>query len=192
MRLPFASVCLLAVALCTSAVAQDTKQPTLVFSAWTKGCVQTDARERTCAIRKTGRLEAGTPVVAASLIESTGSSKKILRVTLPVGMSLQPGTRVIIDQGQPATAAYVNCVADGCMADYDVNADMINRLKKGQGLVVQGINGSGQAISLVVPLSDFAKAYDGPSTDPQAFEKEQKKLSAELKPIISRSESLVF
>ena len=42
----------------------------------------------------------------------------------------------------------------------------IDNMKKGKGLVVQGINGAGQPISLVLPLNDFAKAYDGPPTDP--------------------------
>ena len=58
--------------------------------------------------------------------------------------------------------------------------ELIGKLKKGQGLVIQGINGAGQPISLVVPLSDFAKAYDGPPTDPKVFEEQQKKLQDEL------------
>jgi len=32
----------------------------------------------------------------------------------------------------------------------------------------------------VVPLGDFAKAYDGPPTDPKVFEEQQKKLQEEL------------
>ena len=35
-------------------------------------------------------------------------------------------------------------------------------------------------ISLVLPLADFAKAYDGPPTDPKEFEAQQKKLQDEL------------
>jgi hypothetical protein len=38
----------------------------------------------------------------------------------------------------------------------------------------------GQPISLPLPLSDFAKAYDGPPTDPKVFEENQKKLQEEL------------
>ena len=45
---------------------------------------------------------------------------------------------------------------------------------------MQGINGAGQALSLVLPLNDFAKAYDGPPTDPKVFEEQQKKLQEEL------------
>jgi hypothetical protein len=31
-----------------------------------------------------------------------------------------------------------------------------------------------------MPLADFAKAYDGPPTDPKVFEETQKKLQEEL------------
>src|SRR5579863_434025 len=58
--------------------------------------------------------------------------------------------------------------------------DMIAKMKKGQGLVVQAINSTGQPICLVLPLTDFAKAYDGPPTDPKVFEEQQKKLQDEL------------
>jgi hypothetical protein len=66
------------------------------------------------------------------------------------------------------------------MADYDANVDMVGKMKKGQGLVIQAINSTGQPISLVLPLADFAKAYDGPPTDPKVFEEQQKKLQEEL------------
>ncbi len=59
------------------------------------------------------------------------------------------------------TGPYVICFNNGCMADYEASGELIGKLKKGQGLVVQGINGAGQPISLVLPLTDFAKAYDG-------------------------------
>jgi Invasion associated locus B (IalB) protein len=103
-----------------------------------------------------------------------------LRVTLPLGMQLAHGTRLIVDQNQPMTAPYVICFTNGCMADYDASADLIGKMKKGQGLVIQAINATGQPISLVMPLNDFAKAYEGPPTDPKVFEEQQKKLQDEL------------
>jgi hypothetical protein len=45
---------------------------------------------------------------------------------------------------------------------------------------VQAINMQGTPISLPLPLGDFAKAYDGPATDPKAFEEQQRKLQEEL------------
>ena len=157
-------------------------EPQLIFSPWTKFCLkgQEAGAKQVCFTGKDGRVESGMPVVAAVLIEPEGENKKILRVTLPLGMSIQPGTRVIVDQGQPMTGPYVICFQNGCMADYEASGELVGKLKRGQGLVVQGINGSGQPISLVMPLNDFGKAYDGPPTDPQVFEAQQKKLQDEL------------
>ena len=78
------------------------------------------------------------------------------------------------------TAPYVICFTNGCMADYEATPDMIAKMKKGQALVVQAINSTAQPISLGLPLADFAKAYDGPPTDPKVFEEQQKKLQEEL------------
>ena len=166
------------------AQAQQAQQPVqLIYSPWTKFCLknQNDPNSKqVCFTGKDARIESGMPVVAAVLIEPEGEPKKILRVTLPLGMQLIHGTRVIIDQNQPMTAPYVICFTNGCMADYDATTDMINKMKKGQGLVVQAINSTGQPISLILPLTDFAKAYDGPPTDPKVFEEQQKKLQEEL------------
>ena len=157
-------------------------QVQLIFSPWTKFCLkgQEANAKQVCFTGKDARIESGMPVVAAVLIEPEGEPKKILRVTLPLGMQLIHGTRVIIDQNQPMTAPYVICFTNGCMADYETNPDMIAKMKSGQGLVVQAINSTGQPISLVLPLTDFAKAYDGPPTDPKVFEEQQKKLQEEL------------
>ena len=160
------------------------QQVQLIYSPWTKFCLKGNNNDpnakQVCFTGKDARIESGMPVVAAVLIEPEGEPKKILRVTLPLGMQLVHGTRVIIDQNQPMTAPYVICFTNGCMADYEANADMIGKMKKGQGLVVQAINSTGQPISLVLPLADFAKAYDGPPTDPKVFEEQQKKLQEEL------------
>jgi invasion protein IalB len=44
------------------------------------------------------------------------------------------------------------------MADYEANAEMVTRLKKGKTLTVQAINMQGQPISLPLPLSDLDQA----------------------------------
>ena len=158
------------------------EQPQLIYSPWTKFCLkgQEANAQQVCFTGKDGRIETGQPVVAAVLIEPEGEAKKILRVTLPLGMQLPQGTRVIVDQGQPMNAPYIICFTNGCMADYEASGELIGKLKKGQGLVVQGINSQGQAVSLVLPLGDFGKAYDGPPTDPKVFEEQQKKLQDDL------------
>jgi invasion protein IalB len=166
-----------------AAATPQQQQVQLVYSPWTKICgkdqQQPNAKE-VCLVIKEARLETGQFVAGAVLVEPEGEQRKILRVTLPLGMQLQQGTRVIIDQGPPTQRPYVICFPNGCMSDYDADSDMVGKLKKGQGLVIQAINAGGQPISLSLPLADFAKAYDGPPTDPKVLEEQQKKLQEEL------------
>jgi hypothetical protein len=74
----------------------------------------------------------------------------------------------------------VICFANGCMSDYEMTPELLASMKKGQNLVVQAINSNGAPLTLPLPLAEFAKAYDGPPTDPKVFEETQKKLQEEL------------
>jgi invasion protein IalB len=158
------------------------QQVQLIYAPWTKFCLKgQDANaKQVCFTGKDGRIESGQPVIAAVIIEPEGETKKILRVTLPLGMQLVHGTRVIVDSNAPAQSPYVICFQNGCMSDYEVTPELLANLKKGQNLVVQAINSNGAPLTLPLPLADFAKAYDGPPTDPKVFEETQKKLQEEL------------
>jgi invasion protein IalB len=165
-----------------AAGAPPADQVQLIYAPWTKFCLKgQDANaKQVCFTGKDGRIESGQPVIAAVIIEPEGEPKKILRVTLPLGMQLVHGTRVIVDANAPAQAPYVICFQNGCMSDYDVTPELLANMKKGQNLVVQAINSNGQPLTLPLPLAEFAKAYDGPPTDPKVFEETQKKLQEEL------------
>jgi invasion protein IalB len=156
-------------------------QPQLMYSPWMKVCGKgpDTNNKQVCVITKDGRLENGMPVAIVQLFEPEGDAK-VLRITVPLGMQLAHGTRMIIDQEQPAQQPYKICFPVGCMADYPVTDDMLAKMKKGQMITVQAINMQGTPISLPLPLLDFAKAYDGPATDPKAFEEQQRKLQEEL------------
>jgi invasion protein IalB len=163
------------------AAAAGQSPPQLMYSPWMKVCGQgkDTNNEKVCVVTKDGRLENGMPVAIVQLFEPEGKPK-VLRVTVPLGMQLQHGTRVIIDQEKPVNEPYKICFPIGCMSDYPVSDQMIKDLKKGTTLTVQAINMQGTPISLPMPLKDFAKAYDGPATDPKVFEEQQRKLQSEL------------
>jgi invasion protein IalB len=161
---------------------QADQLPPVTYSEWVKFCLKPDNSKQVCLTGIDGRIEnGGMPVVALVAIEPEGEPKKVLRATLPVGMSIQPGTRLIIDQGQPLTAPYVTCFNNGCMADYELTPDILGKLKKGQKAIVQGIGYSGAALSVTVPLEAFAKAFDGPPTDLKVLEERNKKLEEDSK-----------
>ena len=155
--------------------------PQLMYSPWIKVCGKGPEtnNKQVCVLTKDGRLENGMPVAVVQLFEPEGEAK-VLRITVPLGMQLQHGTRMIIDQEQPAQEPYKICFPVGCMSDYPITDDMIAKMKKGQTITLQAINMQGTPISLPLPLADFAKAYDGPPTDPKVVEEQQRKLQEEL------------
>ena len=156
-------------------------QPQLMYSPWMKVCGKgpDTNNKQVCVLTKDGRLENGMPVAIVQLFEPEGEPR-IMRVTVPLGMQLAHGTRLLIDQAPPAQQPFKICFPVGCMSDYPVADDMVGKMKKGQMLTVQAINMQGTPISLPLPLNDFAKAYDGPPTDPKVFEEQQRKLQEEL------------
>lgn len=165
-----------------TAPAAEQQQVQLIYQPWAKYCMKgqdANAKE-VCFIGKDGRIESGQTVVAAVIIEPKGEPKKILRVTLPLGMALVQGTRIVIDSNAPAQSPFVACFQNGCMSDYEFTPEMAATMKKGTNLFVQAIQVSGAPVTLPLPLAEFAKAYDGPPTDPKVFEENQKKLQEEL------------
>jgi len=155
-----------------------------MYSPWTKVCAkgqEADAKQ-VCFTGKEGRLpDNGMMIVGAMLAEQDGSASKVLRITVPLGMMVQPGMRVIVDQGQPMTGQFTVCVPEGCIAQFEASQELIGKFKKGQSMVVQAVSGqTGGAVSLQVPLPDFAKAYDGPPTDPKVIEERQKKMIEDI------------
>ena len=159
------------------------QQVQLIYAPWTKFCLkgQEAGAKQVCFTGKDGRIESGQPVIAAVIIEPEGEPKKLLRVTLPLGVQLVHGTRIIVDSNAPLQGPYVICFQNGCMSDYEATPELIASMKKGQNLVVQAINSNGAPLTLPLPLAgEFAKAYDGPPTDPKEFEANQKKLQEEL------------
>jgi len=157
--------------------------PRFIYTPWVKFCGKSkDAQaKQVCFTGTDARTEAGQRLVAAALIEPEGEPNRLFRITLPNPLQLQYGTRVIVDQQPPMTAPFITCLAKGCTADYEATPDLIAKLKHGRMLTIQAINVAGAALSFPLPLVDFAKANEGPPTDPKVFEEQQQPQQQEKK-----------
>jgi invasion protein IalB len=151
---------------------KDTKSLALTYSPWSKFCLRgrriDDAQ--ICFIGMDARAEGGPYLVAAVLIEREGETKKTLRVTLKPQVKLEHGVRIAIDQGQAIAVPYVQCFANGCMADNEADAGLVAQLKTGQLLIVEAIDAACEPIHYALPLAEFAAAYGGPPVYPKAFD----------------------
>ena len=156
------------------------QQLQLISSPWTrycaKGLTEQSSEVRTkevCFTASDGHLPSGEKLVIVLLIEPEGGDTKLLRVTLPMGVALVPGARIVIDAKETMIAPFIVCLPkSGCMADYKADTDLIEKLKKGQSLAIQAFE-KGKPISFTLPLTGFAQAYDGPASDPTGLNQPQ-------------------
>ena len=163
------------------------QQVQVISSPWTrycaKGLTEQSSEIRTkevCFTASDSHLTSGQKLVIALLIEPEGGDTKLLRVTLPLGVALVPGARIVIDEKEAMTAPFVVChPKNGCMADYKADTDLIERLKNGRSLAIQAFE-KGKPISFTLPLTGFAKAYDGPASDPTGLNQLKEGLPNEL------------
>lgn len=173
-RVMFIRLIALAGLLTLPAASVQAELPTLIYSAWTKFCLN-----ETCFIGKDIRTECA-PVFAAVLIENAKDPKKILRVTLPTSVNTERSVRIIIDQGPPIERPYIQCFANGCMADYEAGTELVDQFKQGRTLTIEAVDANNLQISRNLPLAGFAVAYDGPGQAPRVFEESRGALQREL------------
>lgn len=137
-------------------------QPQFVFSRWTKSCQnqQQGDNQEACYTSMNGRTQSGS-LVAAMLIDPGHPIPKILRITLPLGMELQSGTWIAVDQNPTLRAPYAFCILVGCVADYKANDHLLDLLKGGKELVIRSVDAQGQVVTFSLPLLDFGRLYSG-------------------------------
>jgi invasion protein IalB len=178
---PILSAAIICGAPAAAAEAQEGAQstmPPLIYSPWAKFCGRGALGSReVCFTGKDARTKDGQTFMAATLIEPEGQPKKF-RVTVP--SSLHPrGPRIIIDMEPEISSAFFSCSANTCTADYEVTPELVDKLKRGQMLQIQ-VGGLAPMIPILLPLADssgitFARANEGPPTDPKVFKEQQKK-----------------
>src|SRR5262245_21961297 len=112
-------------------------------------------------------------MVAVVLIEPQGAPQKLLRVTLPVGVDVNSSVTIAIDETQLLEARHLTWLPIGRVAEVGVGTDFVDRLKKGRLLLVESKSSFGATTSFVMPLTDFATAYNGPPADPKTLDRER-------------------
>jgi invasion protein IalB len=148
-------------AMCAGpAASEDATPPELIHSPWEKICVA-----GTCVLGARVRTECAL-VAGVTLTEKEGEAKRTLRVTLPSHVNLGRGVRIVIGQNQPIAGSYAGCTSSLCSAEYEGGVDLVDRLKQGATLVLEATNSADSPVTASLSLADFARAYDGPPSNP--------------------------
>jgi invasion protein IalB len=138
------------------------------YSDWRKSCFKTPGTNMVCRTAISGTFETGQSAVRIDLIEREGEGAARLQFFLPVGLYLQAGVKITVDQGTPHLVPYVWCLTNTCIAADRADSKLIEEMESGQKLLLEVVDSSVLTVSTSIPLNQFAAARQAPPT--QIFE----------------------
>jgi invasion protein IalB len=111
--------------------------------------------EQTAVLSKTGQL-----IVLVNIRMPSDSRAPVALVQLPLGLNLPVGAKLQIDDGKATDLQIQTCEARGCYASTPIAPDLLAALKSGKQLKVSFQNLAKETMTIPMPLTDFAAAYD--------------------------------
>jgi invasion protein IalB len=113
------------------------------------------AMEQTAVLSKTGQT-----VVSVNIRVPSDTHAPEILVQLPLGFSLSGGARFQVDDGKATEMELRTCENRGCYASTPLAPDVLAALKAGKQMKVSFQTLNKETISIPLPLTDFATAYD--------------------------------
>ncbi len=106
-----------------------------------------------------------------------GQDKPQMLAMLPLGSALPPGALVKIDDKEPIKLQYTTCDQAGCYAEANIEPTLIDQMKSGKQIAYLGIDVTGRALSIPLPLEGFAKAIEGQPVPVEKYNEDQRKIA---------------
>jgi invasion protein IalB len=148
---------------------------------WLKVCGKDPGNNKEiCYTTRDFIAENGEPILAVAVYDVKGDAEKIVRFLLPLGFLLAPGTRFSVDKGKQSDGKFAICFPNGCFAEAKMNTEFVNSMKSGTTLNISIQNQVAKEVVFQVPLSDFAKGFDGAPVDPAVLQKQQEELQRQM------------
>ena len=113
------------------------------------------AIEQTAVLTKTGQL-----IVLVNIRVPSDTHAPVALVQLPLGLNLPAGAKLQVDDGKTIDLQIQTCENRGCYASTPIAPDLLAALKSGKQLKVSFQNLGKETITIPMPLTDFAAAYD--------------------------------
>jgi invasion protein IalB len=140
----------------------------ITYSDWRKFCFKTPGSKAVCRTTMAGAFQTGQSAVRIDLIERDGDKAARLQLFLPVGLYLQAGVKLKVDQGASYRIPYVWCLTNTCIAADLVDPRLLEEMQSGKKLLLEVLDSSLIAVSTSLPLEQFVTARQG--TPARTFE----------------------
>lgn len=131
------------------------------YQDWRIACVSDGENDRCSMLQNQVSKDSGQRVMSIELTAPSADSLQGI-ILMPFGLALANGVTISIDDASSgAKFGFSTCVPQGCIVPVQMNADMIENLKGGGTLKINGtVLDSGEAISISSSLNGFTAAYN--------------------------------
>lgn len=140
-------------------------QPTITeFDDWTVFCVKNDDGDEDCRMQQVVLNDSQTPIAEFEIWKITDNSELAAGsvIALPLGVMLEEGILMQVDQALPRRYRYAMCDEGGCYSRLGLSKVEVNRMKAGNSMMmtIYAFRSPDQPIDLEISLAGFTKAFD--------------------------------
>ena len=147
---------------------------------WMKQCSKDQGGKEVCLTQREFGQVVDQPPTLIIAVYQVGEEHRFARFVLPLGFLLNPGFRLLPEKGEPIAGRFAFCLPQGCFAEAELSGAGINALRKSATASVVVKNQANNEVTFIVPMKDFAGAYDGPPMDPKVIEQQNQELQRQL------------
>jgi invasion protein IalB len=115
--------------------------------------------EPECSVEQSAVLKTGQIVVQFRVVIPSPSKPPVMLVQLPLGILLQPGLRLKVDDGKVFSFAVQTCEQRGCVVTAPLPPELLALMKSGKTLSVSFTSVANETADVPLQLSEFAGAY---------------------------------
>ena len=134
------------------------------YSTWRKQCFKSPGKNAVCRTSITGTWDTGQMAIRMDLVER--DRKPRLQMLLPVGLYLPAGAKLRLDARKREVILPFNwCFTNTCIAAAPVGKEIIAAIEGARTLSVEVQDTNLLALTAIVPVDQFSKAYNGPPAE---------------------------
>ncbi len=96
-------------------------------------------------------------VAAVEIVK--GEKGRTIIVSVPVGVSLKDGIELMLDGANRQVLGFASCQSNGCFATLDLDAKLVDTIRKGKNLSASFNDGQGSKVKVDISLVGFNAAF---------------------------------
>lgn len=133
----------------------------ITYSTWRKLCFQDTLGKIVCRTTISGNWDTGQTAVRIDLIERKGDNASRVQIFLPVGLYLQAGVKLSIDEEPAVQIPYSWCLTNTCIAGSLLASRLVQAMETGRKLTLEVVDANLLVVATSVSLDQFGAAHKG-------------------------------